>query len=200
MQSMAALAMGNYAAHAIAAGLPDYGWEAVEKIYRARYERDGCPWDAPLQWSGEGNCMPQWGRWYMSHPASWYVLWALGGARIDRLRGSLQITPSWPTAWGDTVEALPVYLPGLRAQVDSYRGAGRWEVRFTIRQLVQPLELNTISTQLPRTIDPWRARVHSEGIDPQAITVQPSGLVVATWRQPLAHAGDSFTITVATEG
>ena len=112
MQSMTALAMGNYASQAIAAGLPDHGWEAVEKIYRARYEHDGCPWDAPLQWSGDGNLEPQWGRWYMSHPASWHLLWALAGVRLDRLQGSLILQPCWPSGWGNELRVASRLLSG----------------------------------------------------------------------------------------
>ena len=134
-QSMAAVSMTNFSAQAIAAGLPDLGWEAVERVYRVRYELDGSPWDAPLQWSGKGNVEPQWGRWYISHPSSWYVLLALGGVRLDRLSNTLSVVPHWPTTWGDTL-TIPVFLPGFHAAVHSRRGSAGWEVtvqRTTIR-------------------------------------------------------------------
>jgi uncharacterized protein (DUF608 family) len=200
MQSMTALVMGNYAAQAIGAGLPDQGWAAVEKIYKARYERDGCPWDAPLQWSGEGNFLPQWGRWYMSHPASWYVLLALGGVRLDRLRGSLMLAPSWPTAWGDRLRALPVFLPGLWGQIDSHRAGDRWEVTFTAKRLLQPLALNQVSVQLPAAFDAKQTRVKISGLDGVAVSVQPAGLVTLTGRAVLTGAGDGFTIGASRVG
>ena len=196
MQSMSALAMGNYAAQAIGAGLPDHGWAAVERIYKARYEHDGCPWDAPLQWSGEGNLQPQWGRWYMSHPASWYVLLALSGVRLDRLRGSLLLQPSWPTAWGDRLRALPVFLPDLRAQVDARRGADHWEATFTVRRLLKPISLQRVAALLPAEIDPARAKAEVSGLDSAAVKILPSGLIEVAKPLLLEREGDSFHIAV----
>ena len=149
MQSMSALAMGNHAAHAIGAGLPDQGWCAVERIYHARYAHDGCPWDATLQWSGPGNLAPQWGRWYMSHPASWFLLWALGGVRLDRLRSRLTLAPSWPTAWGDELRALPVFLPDLQLRVDARRHDQGLTVAVTAVRVVRPVDLREVAVLVP---------------------------------------------------
>jgi uncharacterized protein (DUF608 family) len=199
MQSMTALVMGNYAAQAIAAGLPDHGWAAAEKIYKARYEHDGCPWDATLQWSGEANLRPQWGRWYMSHPASWYVLLALGGLRLDRLRGTLGLAPSWPSGWSDRLRALPVFQPGLRGEVEASRSAEGWEVHFTVKRLLSPLTLKEVTAWLPgrvlgKDFDPARARVEVEGLDPAAVAVLPSGRVSIAKPVRLEKEGDGFRI------
>ena len=192
MQSMAALAMGNYAAQAIAAGSADHGWAAVERIYHARYDHDGCPWDAPLQWSGEGNLQPQWGRWYMSHPASWFVLWALGGARIDRLRGTLEVTPSWPDAWGDRLAAMPVFLPGFQARVDASRAQGGWSVNFTIVAAWAPVTLHRLSTRLPSRLDPAALVASAAGLVGD-VAIGPDGVLAVN--APFAVVpGASFTL------
>jgi hypothetical protein len=204
MQSMSALVMGNYAAQAVAAGLPDHGWAAMENIYKARYEHDGCPWDATLQWSGEGNLQPQWGRWYMSHPASWYVLLALGGVRLDRLRGSLMLAPAWPAAWGDRLEALPVFLPGLWAEVEASRSAEGWRACFTVKRLLQPLAVAEIGAWLPdqapeitgRPFDPARARVEVTGLDPAAVELLPSGRVRIAQALHLTREGEGFSVAL----
>lgn len=55
----------------------------------------------------------------MSHSASWYLLWLIGGIRIDQLRGEIDIRPFWSAEWGDTLTDLPVFLPGFQAQVNA---------------------------------------------------------------------------------
>jgi hypothetical protein len=196
MQSMTALAMGNYASQAIAAGLPDLGWLAVERIYRARYERDGCPWDAPLQWSGDGNFEPQWGRWYMSHPASWYVLWALGGVRLDRLRNSLMVQPSWPAAWGDELRALPVFFPGLQGEIGSRRSAQGLEVTFTVKRAISPLVIKTAGIRLPPDFRDVQIR-GSVVTDAGATATVRDGDVIFDRPLTFAQPGDGFTLAAS---
>lgn len=193
MQSMSALAMGNYAAHAIGAGSPDHGWAAVERIYRARYAHDGCPWDATLQWSGPGNLAPQWGRWYMSHPASWYLLPALGGIRLDRLRGSMTLAPSWPAAFGSRLRALPVFVPGLQLEVNAERTEGRLVASVTVQAVTQPLALRRVRALLPRDFDPARTTARFTGLDAVA-TIDSEGRVSADHALTLGAVGDGFGI------
>jgi len=188
--------MGNYASQAIAAGLPDYGWEAVEKIYRARYEHDGCPWDAPLQWSGKGNLEPQWGRWYMSHPASWHLLWALAGARLDRLHGSLTLEPCWPSGWGDELRSLPIFFPGLWAEVSSRRSADHQEVALTVKRVLSPIVLTKAGIRLPPYLSDVDVRASVIG-EPGRTATRRERLVTFDAPLTLARAGDGFTMTAA---
>jgi hypothetical protein len=151
LQSMAALVVPHYGAQAIAAGLPDQGWEAVRRIYRVRYELDRSPWDAPLQWSGPGNEEPQWGRWYMSNPSSWYLPLALAGIRVDRLRGRLSVAPSWPSAWGEELD-MPVFLPDVQLRVRAGRGSRGPEVRLEVERITRgPIVFDEVSVRLPGT-------------------------------------------------
>jgi hypothetical protein len=193
-QSMAAVSMANFAAQAIAAGLPDLGWEAVERVYRVRYERDGSPWDAPLQWAGQGNVEPQWGRWYMSHPSSWYVLLALGGVRIDRLRNTLSVVPHWPTTWGDTL-AVPVFLPGFYAEVHGRRGSAGWGGTVRLKRSARhPVLLDSIVTQLPQEIEPATVRAEASGIGSVPVHIASHGQVQLQARVTLARKNDQFSI------
>jgi len=197
-ESFPPYALVYFAAQAIAAGLPNLGWQAVEKTLHVRYELDGSPWDAPLQLAGEGNYQPQWGRWYMSHPASWYLLLALSGVRLDRLHDVLWVAPSWPEAWGDTLRSLPVFLPGFQAQVDAQRGASTWQVSFRIRQLVdRPLQLASIGTRLPEGFDAATVRVSLLGIPHRNVEVRSDGRVVISGPVVLGRPDEGFTITVS---
>jgi uncharacterized protein (DUF608 family) len=195
MQSMSALAMGNFAAHAIGAGLPEHGWTAVRKIYQARYGHDGCPWDATLQWSGPDNLAPQWGRWYMSHPASWFLLAALGGVRIDRLHGKLTLCPSWPSEWGPQLRALPVFLPGLQLLVDARRSEEGMEVEVTAGQVNVPATFNSVSVLLPPDYDPARAAVRF-GKSAALVRASSDGRVTAALAARFTQAGDRFSYSI----
>jgi uncharacterized protein (DUF608 family) len=193
-QSMAAVSMANFAAQAIAAGLPDLGWEAVERVYRVRYERDGSPWDAPLQWAGQGNVEPQWGRWYMSHPSSWYVLLALSGVRIDRLRNTLSVIPHWPTTWGDRL-AIPIFLPGFHAEIHGRRGSAGWGVTVRLKRSARhPVLLDSVVTQLPQEIEPATVRAEASGIGSVPVRITSHGQVQLLARITLVRENDQFLI------
>ncbi len=188
--------MGNYAAHAIGAGLADEGWQAACHIYRARYEHDGCPWDAPLQWSGPGNLQPQWGRWYMSHPASWFLLPALGGVWIDRLHHRLTLGPSWPDEWGAQLRALPVFLPGLQVSVDAHRSAESFEVAVTVAEIHTPVHFDAVRVRLPSGFDARRAQLRIGG-SAQALRAGADGRFIADVPVQFARAGDRLAYSVS---
>ncbi|MDR3470410.1 MAG: GH116 family glycosyl-hydrolase [Devosia sp.] len=198
MQSMSALAMGNYAAHAIGAGVPDHGWAAARNIYRARYEVDGCPWDATLQWSGPDNRSPQWGRWYMSHPASWFLLPALGGVRIDRLRGRLTLCPSWPAEWGDELSNLPVFLSGLELIVSARRSASGWRAEFVVGKISNPLKVSQLEILLPPGTTATGVTVSGAG---RNVTTQfgPDGRAVADLILTLDQTGQRLAYELTTQ-
>jgi hypothetical protein len=196
MQSMASVSMAYFNAHAIYAGLPDLGWEAVEKVYRARYDLDGCPWDATLQWSGKDNLEPQWGRWYMSHPSSWYLLLALGGVRVDRLRNKLSVTPNWPSDWSDNL-IVPIYLPGLKAELKAKRGHSDWSITFKLKQTpIQTIVFDSIHSRLPDGIDPSRVRARINWIDDVPVQLEQGGELQIQERLRLDKENDGFSFFV----
>jgi hypothetical protein len=196
MQSMAAVSMAYFNAHAIYAGLPDLGWDAVEKVYRVRYDLDGCPWDAPLQWSGNDNLEPQWGRWYMSHPSSWYLPLALGGIRVDRIRNKLSVMPNWPSDWSDNL-IVPVYLPGFKAELNAQRGHNDWSISFKLKQTPsKAIVFDSILSRLSEGIDPARVRARINGIDGISVQVKQAGEIQLNELLRLEQENDGFSIFV----
>lgn len=113
-----------YAALAIYEGLANQGLEAVKRIYRAQYARDGSPWNTPLKWEGPGNSQASWGRWYMTNPASWFLLQSITGVGVDMIDRTLTLSPSVPAAIGRGRElrGVPVFFPTLQATVDFRKG------------------------------------------------------------------------------
>jgi hypothetical protein len=194
MQSMVAVSMVYFNAQSILVGLPDLGWEAVEKVYHARYDLDGCPWDAPLQWSGKGNLEPQWGRWYMSHPSSWYLPLALAGVRIDRLRNRLTLTPNWPSAWPDELK-IPIFLPGFTAELNSQRRSRGWSVSLHLKRACdQPLIFDSIHTRFPVGIDPGSVRAETSDSRRLPVRVEGDRELRLTERVTLQREGEGITI------
>jgi hypothetical protein len=130
----------------------------------------------------------------MSHPSSWYVLLALGGIRIDRLRNTLLVVPHWPTTWGDTL-AVPVFLPGFHAEVSSRRGSGGWGVTVRLKRAVgHPVILDSIVTHLPQEIEPSTVRAEATGTGGVPVHIASNGQVQLLERITLAHAHDQFSI------
>jgi len=196
-QSMIPNVIGYFAALAITAGQPDAGWRAVEKVYRVRYDLDGSPWDAPLQCSGEGNKFVQWGRWYLSNPASWYVLWALGGVHLDRIQGDIWVAPCWATQWGKILKSLPVYLPGFQAQVDAEYEDDLWQVSFRLRSLAgEPIKLNSLGTRLPSCISQGAQRIHKAN-STNDCQILENGRIKFLRSICLKQPGDGFRICVS---
>ncbi len=193
-ESWPAYALAYYAAQAISAGLPDDGWGAAERVFRV-YQRDGSLWDTPLEWAGAGNESPQWGRWYMSNPASWYLLLATSGIRLDLVHSALVLEPSWPAGWGDTLKALPVFLPGLEFRVSAERGLQHWSVSLGVKRIhLKPLVLDRLVSRLPRGIDPSTVQVTLSGSFAGDVTVEPDGRVIVAGPITLAKAGDGIEL------
>ncbi|MFM8322990.1 MAG: GH116 family glycosyl-hydrolase [Chloroflexota bacterium] len=195
-QAMSAFVLGYYGGLSTAAGRPNLGWEAVEKVYHVRYDIDGCPWDATLQWSGPGNTQAQWGRWYFSTPASWYYYWSLAGAHYDRLGQNLWLNPSWPAVWGDTLKALPVYLPAFQAELTAQRGPQSWTVNLTFRRLLNTeAPVRQFSLSLPEHLLGRKLKVTCTGLLAGNVPAEHSGRL--WWEVDLRPAaGDGFSVTV----
>jgi len=127
-----------YAANAIYEGRADEGLKAVKKIYDAQYKCDGSPWDASLKWAGEENDEPAWGRWYMTNPASWFLLQAITGVGVDHLRGVLTVAPNIPRGIGrgKTLSRVPVFYPKFHAAVDCRATKRGRRIRLTVTRLI----------------------------------------------------------------
>ncbi len=186
-QSMVSYVLGYFASLAITSGQAEAGWEAVHKIYRCRYELDGSLWDTPLQWAETDNESPQWGRWYFSIPASWYVFWALGGVRLNRLTQSLWVAPCWPNSWGEYLEALPVYLPDDAISTDVL-----YQVNFRLAQpSQQALDLKSFGVRIPSTLL-HKIKSFSNLILPDGAVLRPDGLIMMQQPLVMQTIGDGF--------
>ncbi|PSR22422.1 MAG: hypothetical protein C7B45_06805 [Sulfobacillus acidophilus] len=102
-----------YIATAVYAGLDKLAWTALKKIYDAMYEHDQSPWNAALTWAGSGNGDRRWGQWYMTNPASWYVLESLLGVHYNRLTHCLTFRRASAQLEYEPESKLPVFLPGI---------------------------------------------------------------------------------------
>jgi non-lysosomal glucosylceramidase len=81
---------------AFQSGMPDIGMETTKRCRDMVYERDKRPWEAYLAYdvfTGKGI----WGRWYMTHPASWAVFWAIQGFTYSVPDAKLSLAPSLPS-------------------------------------------------------------------------------------------------------
>lgn len=98
-----------YAAPAIMAGKVDQGMDMEERFAKAM-DACGRHWDLPLSWGGPQMDEPGWGRWYMSTPASWFVLQALTGVWYDGLTQTLTVRPRRWSQIGE-LHNVPIFHP-----------------------------------------------------------------------------------------
>lgn len=96
-----------FAAPAIMLGKVDEGMDMEERFHYAM-EESGCHWDLALSWEGDEMMEPRWGRWYMSTPASWFVLQALAGVIYDALTETLTVRPRIWSKMGD-LKNVPIF-------------------------------------------------------------------------------------------
>jgi uncharacterized protein (DUF608 family) len=98
-----------FAAPSIFAGKTAKGME-LERRFASTMEQAGRHWDLPLMWQGEGMDQPGWGRWYMTTPASWFVLQAVAGVLYDALTHTLTVRPRPWAEIGD-LKQVPIFHP-----------------------------------------------------------------------------------------
>ena len=116
--------------------------------------------------------------------------------RIDQLRGEIDIRPSWPTDWGDTLTDLPVFLPGFQAQVNACYETNTWQIDFRLKRMTgDSMYFNRIKTRLPDSFDPATTRIDVTGCPRENIHIQPDGLVQIHQTVYLEKPDDGFTIT-----
>ena len=81
-----------YGCLAIYNGLVREGLKCFEKIYRVSYQINKHPWKTHLTYfakNGKAVGLP----WYMTNPASWFILNALAGFHYDMVRGIITLNP-----------------------------------------------------------------------------------------------------------
>jgi hypothetical protein len=161
-----------YAANAIYEGRPDEGLDAVRKIYVAQYRRDGSPWDTPLKWWGKENDEYNWGRWYMTNPASWFLLPAITGVGVDLVRGVLTIVPSIPKeiGGGRRLVGVPVFFPKFQAKVDCDLAKRTRRIRLTVTRLVGGKPVRFARLRLRASV-----RIPKVRLNGRAVHVTPLG-------------------------
>jgi len=100
----------------------DDGLETLHRVYECAWELNHSPWDESLFYSAPGGA--QGGLiTYMTAPASWHVLPALGGLSLDLGHGTLFASPRLAT--GQTEMHLPVYFPRFWGRLDYVPAAHR---------------------------------------------------------------------------
>ena len=172
-----------YAANAMYEGEVEAGLDCFRGIYEAMHELDKSPWDAPLGWdyhlyarnlpenisagnslrdlldcTDKSNRYATWGRWYMTNPASWFILPALSGFSMDLLQGELGIAPNLPDAIGRGTKAqqLPIFMPGFWGNVRYEEEEERVRIGFEVTRFISenPLEFKRFVTKIPRGVQP----------------------------------------------
>lgn len=151
-------------------GEPGKGLEAFRRIYHAVNEVAQTPWDVPLVWEGPGNCTPGWGRWYMSNPASWFILPALAGIVYNRLDSEIWLNPQIPPEIGNGKEFkdLPLFFPGGWLQLSARTGLKSKEIHLRLTRLTQrlPFEFKKVKFPLPKGLDPAAVRIAGQNETP----------------------------------
>jgi hypothetical protein len=82
----------------------------------------------------------------------------------------------------------------MQACVDAKRTKGRWEARFTVKRLLQPLNIRTVGGFLPQGFDLARAKVEIDGVSAK---VHSDRRITATQPVRLEQDGDGFSIVAA---
>jgi len=116
-----------FGCEAIYEGLVEEGLRTFEKAHHVSYEINRNPWRSHLcvfGRNGKSTGLP----WYMTNPASWFVLNALSGFLPDRPGKRLLLDPRMEKLY------MPLFAPTFWAWL-SYEadGAGRRTERFRIR-------------------------------------------------------------------
>ena len=195
-----------YGANAIYENEADGGLECFEKIYKLNHEYETSPWDAVLYYGGKDNNEPVWGNFYMTNPASWFILPAVAGFAMNVPDGALVLAPNVPRkiGGGKRLEAWPLFMPQFWATVDHEQSKAGAATTFTVARWHggPPLRFNTIATKVPRGTLAAKAVVtvtlNGKQLASKAVRVEP-GTRRVTLKAPIvvAKAGDALTINVA---
>ena len=188
-------------------GLPDEGLEALRRIGHAVNNCAQSPWDTPLVWEGPENTRPGWGRWYMSSPASWFFLHALGGVAYNALDGVLRLDPHLPAAIGGGRELvdLPIFLPLAWLKLSVRLAERSREVDLTLARPIggRGLPLQAVVLRIPGGLSPQNVRIRDDnGVEPKCVYSPDSGEVAIAPAAGLIRAGDAlhFRLTWQEQG
>ena len=111
--------ISHQALEAIYLGCVEEGLKCIRMVYDKAYE-EGYPWDMSL------FGMP--GFVYMTHPVMWGFLYAMTGAAVDILKGTIHLAPR--TLPGSDILRMPVFFPlfWLAVEYDGSEKSGRVRV------------------------------------------------------------------------
>lgn len=179
-------------------GMPDEALEALRRIDRA-VTASQSPWDAPLVWEGPDNTEPGWGRWYMSNPASWFFLHALGGVSYNALDGVLKLDPKIPAAIGGGRELsnLPVFLPRAWLKLSARYAERHRELDLVLAQPIAGggLPLQAVILRAPAGADTDSLQVFDgEGRDLSWHLNRETGEIAIAPGSVLTRAGDTLQL------
>jgi len=122
------------ATNAFYCGLEEVGLETFKRCRDIVYERDGRPWEAYLAYDVHTG-KADWGRWYMTHPASWAVFWAIEGFGLSIPDGKLTLAPNLPPDMMSL--SAPVFATTFWGWLDYDRSeAGRVKLQFSVDKTV----------------------------------------------------------------
>lgn len=137
-----------YASLAIQEGFVEEGWKAIKKIYKAMYRVDSSPWNAPLVWKGPFNTNVEWGNWYMTNPASWFVLLAIGGFYLNLPLKEIGILPS------QELKDFPVFMPLFWGEINYKKEKGGINLSFKLTRkfFKENLDFNKFYIKFPKEV------------------------------------------------
>ena len=167
---------------AIYEGRAAEGLEWIRRHEEDAYLVGQNPWSKYLSYYADDGAR-QWGKWYMTYPASWFILYALEGFQLDLPAGRLQVAPNLPADW--PALHAPVFAPTFWAWLDYDARAGSTALRVT-RLVERPsLRLKTLMVRGERVPDAVRVTVDGERVE---ATVQPAapGTLAIEFAVPLA--------------
>lgn len=194
-----------YGANAIYENQADGGLECFEKIYKLNHDEEASPWDAVLYYGGKDNNKPVWGNFYMTNPASWFILPAVGGFAMNLPDATLTLAPNVPKkiGRGRKLKAWPIFMPQFWATINHERGKDEARTTFTIAKWHggQPLRFKTLKCNVPRGTSAQRATVtvslNGRKIASKKLKAKP-GTRRLMLKAPISFAkqGDALTIKI----
>lgn len=180
-------------------GKADEALESLARINHAVTEVAQTPWDAPLVWEGPNNFTPGWGRWYMSAPASWFVLPAFAGAAFDALNSQLRIDPHIPAAIGAGKELrLPLFYPGFWMELFIRLGERSRELDLKLLKLIPSRGevFRKVMLQIPKGLEQGKIQLMLNDLQGSVVYHSATGILEVDAGALFHHEGADLRIGV----
>ena len=98
-------------------GYAKEGLNGLKKIFNSVVNMNENPWDVRLYYNARTG-KEDWGKWYMTNPASWFILYALSGFSTDHSKGHIILNPNLPS--GTEKYTVPVFTPKYWFKLNYY--------------------------------------------------------------------------------